>query len=170
MKPCKPVLMLAVVLASSAFAQPHGTVGVGMHYGGYGGWHGGHCDGGYYGGWWPSLSLGFGFGAAYPAYSCYSYPVYSYPVYTYSYNPSPKPAPASSTTVSSAPDATAETAPPEQQVWVPASPGKGEWVPDPEPYSFAPETPQTTAPPQHIAPRQTTVTRSDQGIVVFSNR
>ena len=140
-------LVLSVSLglfSSNAMAGFHGGGGYHGHYGG--GYHGCYSHGS---SWWPAFGFGLGVGAllSYPWYhSEYYYPsygyYYSYPAYTYSYAPptytAPQPAMPPVATVRDAPKVQETSPAPEPPAWEPSYAGTGQWVPDPEPYSFTP--------------------------------
>ena len=171
MKKMAIALAATLALSSSAFAGFHG--GGGFRFGGghYGGWHGG-------GPFWGSLALGFGLGAllSYPYYygpAYYYGPGYSvyyaptYPAYTYApvppayvYDP---PAASSRPAASIAPPPKPEVA--AIQTPAPVMKGAGQWVPDPEPYSYTPEASARQAAPA-IA-RTVTITHSAGGVPLY---
>jgi len=78
----KRILFASFVTLAVACATVNARAG-GWHGGGWGGhgyYHGcGYWGGhGWCGGWWPSFSIGFGFGGYYPSYGYYGYPAYGY--------------------------------------------------------------------------------------------
>jgi hypothetical protein len=137
MKTIVPILALAAMFSTDAVAGPYYYGGYAGGRCGYGGYWGGYRGCSYYGGgcnFWPGFAVGIGLGAIATCLD-YSYrrsePVYyAVPTSVYSYNPPVYSAPATP-----APAVPAD--PPKPAVWVPASPGTGQWVPDPTPYSYA---------------------------------
>lgn len=115
----------------------------------------------------PFLSFGIGLGigapCAWPAYRCgYPYPAYAYAHPAYAYNQPINDIPP--VAAASPAPAVAETPP-----WVPSTPGAGHWVPDPEPYAYAPvavakKTPASTA---VLTQNKVTVTKSPEGVPVY---
>ena len=131
--------------------------------------HGGGC----YGFWpfWP-LVVGAGIAVASAAASAHSSPTYVYvpPAYPYGYaQPHYSTPPSAQTPPTAAAPAveSIETA----SRWVPSAPGVGHWVPDPEPYNYAPGT-QTKVIASTAQPVKQTVTvnrsRSDVPIYVVT--
>ncbi len=149
------ILSLAISLSGTlVYAQPPP-----------GPWHGGPgpCGPGPWGFVGPLLGLGVGFGLG-AAWSC-NHPreyYYSYPAYPYSppvYYSQPQ---------AGAPATPAAPVPRQPTVWVPSSPGAGEWVPDPTPYTYA-ATPITNSTPAKVqtTPQTVTVTRSAGDVPVY---
>jgi hypothetical protein len=129
------------ILLATALTLSTGSVRVQAH--GCGG-----CD------WWPfaAFGLGLGIGSAvtyattprYPAYSyTYVYPPPSVPAYAPPSAPQAAPTsvyarhPVSLPAIAHAPQH-AIYAPQVAACWVPSTPGAGRWVPDPNPYRYAP--------------------------------
>ena len=121
--------------------------------------HGGYC-GPYF---WPFIPFGIGLGIGYSIAACdyrARYPVYVYPQPTYYSYPSATYS-QSAATVAVAPAA------PESPVWVPSTPGTGQWVPDPHPYNYTPAPPGKVA--IMVAPNSTVaISRSPGGVQVYT--
>ncbi len=130
MKTLVATLAVTGLLIANAAAGPYyyggGYCGP---YGGYGGcYYGGGCNN-----FWPGLAIGLGVGAlttALVSSSQHSDTVYyAVPTPVYTYNPT-----AVSTTAAAPPPPQPVVA--KSVVWVPSTPGAGQWVPDPEPYAY----------------------------------
>ena len=117
------------------------------------------CGGGLF---WPFLAFGLTVAAVeasrphYPAYTYYE-PSYTYappPVYNNSPQPQPLPAP-----------------PPEPAPWTPSTPGAGQWIPDSQPYQYAPSDPakrQRKTGPANLG-QTVTVSKTAGGIPLYIN-
>ncbi len=121
--------------------------------------HGGYC-GPFF---WPFIPFGLGLGIGYSMAAAnyrYGYPTYVYSQPTYYAYPS---------TTHSQPAATVAVPPTaeESPVWVPSTPGTGQWVPDPHPYQYTPTTPAKAA--TVVTPNlNVAVSRLPGGVTVYT--
>ena len=111
-----------------------------------------------------SFGIGLGLGApcAWPA-SGYPHPAYTYAPPSYAWN---QPANYIPPVAEASPaPAVAQTTP-----WVPATPGVGHWVPDPEPYSYRPIAAAAQKAPAStpvVTEKTASATRSPDGVPVY---